>query len=170
MAYRKENLKTLFNARSNLQSELLNIHKDIRDAIDRQSRRAKVEHLVSKLKEFFSKLVRKNEELFDLAGKTEDPDSNYTVLEKWLDDLTKSNDKFSLATRSFFDRVADTVCKGDNPQGHSKRSSRQTTSSFSSQRKHDFLMTKLNLKKLRNGKKLPYASLNKNIKLILEKK
>ena len=92
----------------NLESELRNIHKHIRDAIDRQSRRAKVEHLVSKLKEFFSKLVRKNAELFDLAGKTENPDSNYTVLEKWLDDLTKSNDKFSLATRSFFDRVADT--------------------------------------------------------------
>ena len=37
----------------------------------------------------------------------------------------------------------DTVCEGFNPQGQSKRSSRRTASSMSSQRKHDFLMAKL---------------------------
>ena len=63
MAEQQEKLKNLFNARSNLESDLYNIHKDITDTIDRQDRRVKVERLVSKLKDVFSKLVRKNEEL-----------------------------------------------------------------------------------------------------------
>ena len=144
MAEHQEELKKLFNARSNLESQLCNIHKDITDAIDRQDRRVKVEQMVSKLKDVFSKLVQKNE-LFDMVSKTENPDSIYPVLELWLDDVTKNNDKFLLAARSYIDSVAhrDTVCKGVNPQGQSKRSSRRTASSMSSQRKHDFLMAKL---------------------------
>ena len=144
MAEQHEKLKKLFKARSNLESELRNIHKDITDAIDRQDRRVKVDRLVSKLKDIFSKLVQKNEELFDLASKAENPDSIYPVLEQWLDDVTKNNDKFLLTARSYIDSVdSDTVCEGVNPQGQSKRSSRRTTSSMSSQRKHDFLMAKL---------------------------
>ena len=163
MAEQQEKLKKLLNARSNLESELCNIHKDITDAIDRQDRRVKVERLVSKLKDVFSKLVQKNEELFDLASKAENPDSIYPVLEQWLDDITNNNDKL-LAARSYIDSVAhrDTVCEGGNPQGQSKRSSRRTASSMSSQRKHDFLMAK---PKREEAEKLPCASLNKNTKL-----
>ena len=82
MAEQQEKLNKLFNARSSLESELQNLHKGITDAIDRQDRRVKVERLVSKLKDVFSKLMQKNEELFDLASKTENPDSIYPVLEQ----------------------------------------------------------------------------------------
>ena len=54
MAEQQEKLKKLFNARSNLESGLRNIHKDITDAIDRQDRRVKVERLTPKLKVAFS--------------------------------------------------------------------------------------------------------------------
>ena len=84
MAEQQEKLKKLFNARSNLESELRNIHKDITDVIDRQDRRVKVERLVSHSKDVFSKLVQKNEELFDWASKAENPDSIYPDLEQWL--------------------------------------------------------------------------------------
>ena len=67
MAHQHEKLKKLFNARSNLESELRKIHMDITDVIDRQDKKVKVERLVSKLKDVFSKLVQKNEELFDLV-------------------------------------------------------------------------------------------------------
>ena len=145
MTEQQEKLKKLFNARSNLESELCNIHKDITDAIDRQDRRVKFERLVSKLKDVFSKLVQKKDELFDLASKTDNPDSIYPVLKQWLDNVTNNNDKFLLAARSYIDPVAhgDTVCEGVIPQGQSKRSSRRTASSMSSQRRHDFLMAKL---------------------------
>ena len=169
MTEQQEKLKKLFNARSNLESELRNIHKDITDAIDRQDRRVKVERLVSKLKDVFSKLVEKNEELFELASKAENPESIYPVLEQGLDDVTKNNDKFLLAARSYTDSVAhrDTVCEGFNPQGQSKRSSRQTASSMSSQRKHDFLMAKLKREEAEKQEQaaMRLAKLNKNTKL-----
>ena len=145
MTEQHDKLKKLFNARSNLESKLRNIHRDITDAINRQDRRVKVERLVSKMKDVFSELVQKNVELFDLASKVENPDSNYPVLEQWLDEVTKNNDKFLIAARSYIDSVADrdTVCEGVNPQGQSKKSSSRKTSSMSSQRKHYFLMAKL---------------------------
>ena len=126
MADQQEKLKKLFNARSNLESELCNIHKDITDAIDWQDRRVKVEGLVSKLKDVFFKMVKKNKELFILASKVENPDSNYPVIEQWLDDVTEKNDKFLLAARNYIESVADreTVCQGVTPQGLSKRISR----------------------------------------------
>ena len=71
MDEQQQKLKKLFNARSNLESELRNMHRDITDAIDRQDRRVKSGTLASKLKDVFSKLVQKNEELFDLASKAE---------------------------------------------------------------------------------------------------
>ena len=94
--------------------------------------------------------MQKNAELFDLAIKTENTVSVYSVLDQWLDDVTKNNDKLSLAARSLFDSVADqdTVCEGVKPQEQTKKSSRQTTSSISSQCEHDFLMAKINEKSL----------------------
>ena len=74
MTEQREKLKTFFNARSILESDLHNIHKDIKDAIDRHDRRVENERLVSNLKDVFSKLVQKTEELFDLASKAENPD------------------------------------------------------------------------------------------------
>ena len=62
-----------------------------------------------------------------------------------MDEVTKNNDNFLLAARSYIDSVArrDTVCEGVNPQGQSKISSRRTASSMSSQRKHEILVAKL---------------------------
>ena len=76
MAEQQEKLKKLFNARFNLKSELRNIHRDITDAIYRQDRRVKAERLLCKMKDVFSKLLQKNEELFDLACKADSPRFN----------------------------------------------------------------------------------------------
>ena len=88
--------------------------------------------------------MQKHEELFDLANKTDNPDLVYTVLEQWLDDVTNNYDKLLLAARNEFYLVADrdTVCEGFNPHGQSKQTSRRTTSSMSSQRRHEFLIEK----------------------------
>ena len=120
MAEQQEKLKKLFNARSNLESELHNIHKDITDAIDRQDRLVKVERLVSKLKDVFSKLAQKNEELFDLASKAENPDSIYPDLEQWLDDATKNNDKFLEAEKQ--EQAAMRLAKQKHEIGTQKKS------------------------------------------------
>ena len=87
MAEQEEKLKKPNNAGLNLESELCNIHKNINDAIDRQDMRVKVESLLSKMKDVFSKLVQEKEEVFELASKTENRDSIFSVSEQWLDDV-----------------------------------------------------------------------------------
>ena len=62
MAEQQGKLKKLYNARSNLESELPDIHKDITDDIDWQDRMVRVERLLSKLKDVFNKPVQNNEE------------------------------------------------------------------------------------------------------------
>ena len=107
-------------------------------SIARHDKRVKNKRLVFKLKDVFSKLVQKSEERFNLTNETEEPDSKYPVL-GWLEE------NFLLAARIYINSVADqdTVCKSINSQIQIKRSSRLTTSSLSSQRKHYFLMAKL---------------------------
>ena len=119
------------------------------------------------MKDVFGKLVQKNEELFALASKTENPDSIYPVLKQWLDKATKNSDKFLLAARSYIDAVADqnTVCESVIPQGQSKKSSRRTTSSMSSQREHDFVMANLKQEEAEKPEQTASASFNRNTKL-----
>ena len=54
----QDKMRKLCNARSNLESELRNIHKDNTDTLNRQDRRNNIERLVSKLKNLFSKLLK----------------------------------------------------------------------------------------------------------------
>ena len=133
MTEHQQKFRKLYNARYILESELLNIHENITDAIDWEAMRFRVGRLVYKLKDVFSKLMQKNEELFDLASEAEKPNSVFPVLEHWLDDLTKSNSELFLAARSYIVSIAEreTVCEGVNPLGQSKRSSIRTTSSMS---------------------------------------
>ena len=62
-------------------------------------------------------------EIFVLASKTENPDSVYPVLEKWLDEVKKYN-KLLLEARRYIDSVADrdTLCEGAHHQNEVKRS------------------------------------------------
>ena len=168
----QEKLKKLFSVRSNLESELRNIHKDITDAIDRQDRRVKFERLVSKLMDAFCKMVRRNEELFDLAGKKENPHSIDPILEQWLDNLTKNNDEFLQAARNYVDSIPDhnIVCVGNNPQGPSNRSSLLTTSTMSSQRKCDFLMAKLKCKEAEKQEQATLRLAQQKHKIVMHKK
>ena len=82
-------------------------------------------------------------------------------------DVTKNNDKLLLEARSYIDSVADqdTVYEGVNPQGQSRRISRQTTSSMSSQRKHGFLLAKLKREEPEKQEQAESASPSKNTKL-----
>ena len=55
----------------------------------------------------FARVVDKNEELFDLAQKTEDPDAACKNLEKWLETVTKKTDEFIAAARGYINLVND---------------------------------------------------------------
>ena len=68
-----QKVKKLYAARSKREAELHAIHKDILHCINTQSRRVKVERLVTECNGAFMTVVDKNEELTAFAGKTENP-------------------------------------------------------------------------------------------------
>ena len=49
----------------------------------------------------FARVVDKNEELFDLAQKTEDPEAACKSLENWLETVTKKTDELIAAARGY---------------------------------------------------------------------
>ena len=93
MTESQEKLKKLFIAGCNLESELRNIQK-ISLTPDKTGRKEQLLMLNDWLNDALFKLVQTNEELFDMASKIENPDSIFSILEHWLDDVTKNNDEF----------------------------------------------------------------------------
>ena len=78
----QDKFSKLFSSRAKLEAEINNIYGEINNAVDKQDRKIKIERLIVKCMEAFTRVVDKNEELFDLAQKTEDPDAACENLEK----------------------------------------------------------------------------------------
>ena len=60
-----------------------------------------MERLFVNCKDDFTRVVDKNEELFKLEQKTEDPDAACKKLEKWLETVTNKTDEFIAADRGY---------------------------------------------------------------------
>ena len=75
MATLQDKFNKLYNARAKVEAELKNIYGEINKAVDKQDKKVKIECLIVKCKDAFTRVVDKNEELFDLAKETEDPDA-----------------------------------------------------------------------------------------------
>ena len=73
----------------------------------KQDRKVKIERLIVKIKDVVTRVVDKNEVLFDLVQKTEDPDAACKKLEKWLETVTKKTDEFIAAARGYINSVQD---------------------------------------------------------------
>ena len=69
----QEKFNKLYSERAKLEAGLNNIYGENNNAVDKQDRKVKIERLIVKCKDAFTRVVDKNEELFDLAQKTEDP-------------------------------------------------------------------------------------------------
>ena len=79
----QDKFNKLYSARAKLEAEIYNIYGEINNAVDKQDRKVKIERLIVKCKVAFTRSVDENEELFDLAQKTADPDAACKNLEKW---------------------------------------------------------------------------------------
>ena len=64
-----QKVKKLYTARSKREAEMDATHEDILHCLNSQSRRVKVERLLTKCKEAFMTVVDKNEDLIAFAGK-----------------------------------------------------------------------------------------------------
>ena len=63
----QDKFNTLYSAREILEAEFNNIYGEINNAVDKQDRKVKIERLIDMCKDAFTRVVDKNEELFDLA-------------------------------------------------------------------------------------------------------
>ena len=85
-----------------------------------------------KCKDAFTRVVDKNEELFYLAQKTEDPDAACKNLEKWLEIVTKKTDEFVAGARGYINSVHDKETAELYTSHHSRSGSHMTSSKSSS--------------------------------------
>ena len=140
-----QKVKKLYATWSKLEAELRAIHKDILHCINGQSRRKKVERLVTKCNEAFMTVVDKNEDLIAFAGKTEDPSALVPSLESYLAAMTTKNDKIFASARNSINSADDKVSDFQEPRAsiRSRLPSFMTSSKTSSQRKHDYVIAKI---------------------------
>ena len=138
----------LYSARAKLEAELNNIYGEINSAVDKQDRKDKIERLIVKCKDAFTRVVDKNEELFDMAQKTENPDAACKNLENWLETVTKKTDEFISAARGFINTVHDKETTELYTSHHSRSGSHMTSSKRSSQRQRDLEISRLKREKL----------------------
>ena len=145
-------IKKLYAARSKREAELHAIHENFLHCINSQSRRVKIERLVTKCKEVFMTVVDKIEDLIAFAGKTEDPSALVPSLESYLEAITTKNDKILTSARNYINSADDKVSEFREPRAsiRSRVPSTMTSSKTSSQRKHDYVIAKMKREEIEN--------------------
>ena len=111
-----QKVKKLYTARSKREAELHAIHEDILHCINSQSRRVKIERLVTKCNEAFMTLVDKNEDLVAFSGKTKDPSALAPSLESYLAAMTTKIDKILTSARNYINSADDKVSELQEPR------------------------------------------------------
>ena len=147
---RQDKVKKLFESRAKAETELQRLQENVQDAVENKDRRVRIERLVTSCDEAMTKLFAKHEQLFELAGKTEDPSLVTQDLETWLNEVTTRNDEILKKARDYIDQCplvdaasqsSTTVTKSKQPSKPStSRTSRQSRTS--SQRQRDLLNAK----------------------------
>ena len=139
----QDKFNKLYSARAKLEAEQINIYGEINNAVDKQDRKVKIERLIVKCEDAFTKVVDKNEEFFDLAQRTEDPGAACKNLEKWLETVTKKTDEFIAAARGYINSVHDKETAELYTSHHLRLGSHMTSSKGSSQRQRDLELSKI---------------------------
>ena len=99
-----EKVQKLHDSRLKIETELKKFQKDIIGAVNNSERRVRVERLVTCCNETMTKAFAKNEQLLELAKKSNDPVTITDDLEKWLDDVTVENDRILQKAREYIDQ------------------------------------------------------------------
>ena len=147
---RQDKVRKLHESRAKAETELQKLQEKNQDAVENNDKRVRVERLVTSCDEAMTTLFAKHEQLFELAGKTEDPSLVKQDLETWLNEVTTRNDEILKKAREYIDQCplvdgasqsSTTVTKSKQPSKTSaSRTSRQSRTS--SQRQRDLLIAK----------------------------
>ena len=144
--HKLEKIQKLQESRLMIETELKWFQKDIIDAVNNSERRVRLERLVTYCNETMAKAFAKNEQLLELAKKSNDPVTITDDLEKWLDDVTVENDRILQKAREFIDQCpqseksSQTSRKAATVKTKSSKVSSTKMSKTSSQRQRDLVI------------------------------
>ena len=128
---------------SKREAELHAILEDILHCKNSQSSRVKIE--LKKCNKAFMTIVDQNEDLMASAGKMEDPSALVPSLRSYLEAMTTKNDKILTSAQNCINFLDDKVSEFQEPREsiRSRVSSLMALSKTSSQRTHDYVISKM---------------------------
>ena len=143
-----EKVSKLFEARSKLEGQLKKAQLDIEEAIWKRDRKFRVEKAVATCHESFDAAIAKNDELLQLAKKTEEKEKLTIELVDWVDAVTRHNHIYLEDARKFLDSPEDPTSTAKAREQLSTKSNstskrNSSTSKTSSQRKKDLALAKM---------------------------
>ena len=143
-----EKVQKLYDSRAKVEADLNRYQKDVTEAVNNADRRVRVERLVTSCEEAMTKAFAKNEQLLELAKKTNDPATVTADLEKWLNVTSIQNDGILRSAREYIDQCpktdtsSQTSVKAATVNTKSSKVSSSKASKTSSQRQRDLLIAK----------------------------
>ena len=143
-----EKVQKLYDSRAKAEADLNRYQNDVTEAVNNADRRVRVERLVTSCEEAMTKAFAKNEQLLELAKKTNDPATATADLEKWLNVTSIQNDEILRRAREYIDRCpktdnsSQTSVKAATVKTKSSKASSSKVSKTSSQRQRDLLIAK----------------------------
>ena len=143
-----EKVQKLYDSRAKAEADLNRYQKDVTEAVNNADRRVRVERLVTSCEEAMTKAFAKNEQLPELAKKTNDPATVTADLEKWLNVTSIQNDGILRSAREYIDQCpktdnsSQTSVKAATVKTKSSKVSSSKASKTSSQRQRDLLIAK----------------------------
>ena len=146
----QEKVRKLIESRAKAETELQRLQEKVQDAAENKDRRFRIERLVTSCDEAMTKLFAKQEQFFDLAGKTEEPSLVTQEMETWLNEVTTRNDEILKKARDYIDQcpLVDAASPSSTIATKSKQPSKTSASRpsrlsrTSGQRQRDLLFAK----------------------------
>ena len=143
-----EKVQKLYDSRAKAEADLNGYQRDVTEAVNNADRRVRVERLVTSCEEAMTKAFAKNEQLLELAKKTNDLATVTADLEKWLNVTSIQNDEILRSAREYIDQCpktdnsSQTSVKAATVKTKSSKASSSKASKTSSQRQRDLFIAK----------------------------
>ena len=143
-----ENVQKLYDSCAKAEADLNRYQKHVTEAVNNADRRVRVERLVISCEEAMTKAFAKNEQLLELAKKTNDPATVTADLEKRLNVTSIQNDETLRSAREYIDQCpktdnsSQTSVKAATVKTKCSKVSSSKASKTSCQRQRDLLIAK----------------------------
>ena len=143
-----EKVQKLYDNRAKAEADLKRYQNDVTESVNNADRRVRVERLVTSCEKAMTKAFAKNEQLLELAKKTNDPATVTTDLEKWLNVTSIQNDEILRNAKEYIDQCPKTdnssliSVEAPTKRTKSSKTSSSKVSKTSSQRQRDLLIAK----------------------------